>query len=199
MVLDELDRQNVLDDAVLIVSGDHGDAFGEHGIYSDHVCADECIHRIPLIIRWPGVSAAGASSDALLYNVDFAPTLSELLGIESPEGWDGRSFKENIEGKPGFDRDHLVWDCGLYTVQRAVRTKTHLLVRTYDDYGYPFEPVELYDMTRDPYQTRNLRDERPELVRELSAFLTEWVHEQMMKGHCIPDPLEEILGERQSP
>ena len=34
---------------------DHGDAFGEHGIYSDHVCADECIHHIPLIVRWPRV------------------------------------------------------------------------------------------------------------------------------------------------
>ena len=46
----------VLDDAAIIFTGDHGDAFGEHGIYSDHVCADECIHRIPLIVRWPGVT-----------------------------------------------------------------------------------------------------------------------------------------------
>ena len=198
MVLDELDRQNVLDGAVVIVSGDHGDAFGEHGIYSDHVCADECIHHVPLVVRWPGVAAAGASSDALLYNVDFAPTLCELLGIEPPEDWDGISFKENIEGKPGLDRDYLVWDCGLYAVQRAVRTKTHLLVRTYDDFGYAFEPVELYDVSNDPYQTRNLRDERPEVVRELSSFLTQWVNEQMMKGHCMPDPLEEILRERQT-
>ncbi len=197
MVLDELGRQGVLDDAVLIVSGDHGDAFGEHGIYSDHVCADECIQRIPFIIRWPGVTPPGASSDAFLYNVDFAPTLCELLGIPAAEDWDGSSFAGNVRGEPGLDRDHLVWDCGLYTVQRAVRTKTHLMVRTYDDNGYPFEPVELYDMNNDPRQTRNLRDEHPGVVRECSALLAQWLHEQMGKGSSFPDPVEEILRERE--
>ena len=62
IVLTELDRQGVLDDAVIIISADHGDAFGEHGIYSNHLCADECIHRIPLIVRWPGVSAPNRAS-----------------------------------------------------------------------------------------------------------------------------------------
>ncbi len=196
IVLDALDRQGVLDDAVIIISGDHGDAFGEHGIYSDHVCADECIHRIPLIIRWPGVSAAHQRSDAFLYNVDFGPTLCDLLAIPVPADWDGLSFKDNIQGKPGLDREYLVWDHGLYTVQRAVRTKTHLMIRTYDDFGYPFAPVELYDMVEDPYQTRNICDERPEIVQECSHFMEEWIQEQRMKGHCIPDPLEEILRER---
>jgi len=196
IVLDELDRQGVLDDAVVIISGDHGDAFGEHGIYSDHVCADECIHRVPFIIRWPGVSAVDHSSDAFLYNVDLGPTLCDLLEIPAPPEWDGVSFKENIQGNPGVDRDYLVWDHGLYTVQRAVRTKTHLMVRTYDDYGYPFEPVELYDMVEDPYQTRNIRDDRPGVVQQCSRFLEDWIQEQMLKGHCIPDPVAEILQER---
>jgi len=196
VVLDELDRQGVLDDAVIVISADHGDAFGEHGVYSDHVCADECIHRIPLIVRWPGVSAANASSDALLYNVDLGPTLCDLLGMPVPADWDGASFKGNIEGEKGLDRDYLVWDHGLYTVQRAVRTKTHLLVRTYDNYGYPFEPVELYDMVEDPYQAHNIRDQHPEIVDRCSATMADWIQEQRMKGYCIPDPLQEILRER---
>ena len=50
LVMEELDRQGVMDDVAIIISADHGDAFGEHGIYSDHVCADECIHHIPLIV-----------------------------------------------------------------------------------------------------------------------------------------------------
>lgn len=196
VVLDELNRQGVLDDAAIIVSADHGDAFGEHGIYSDHVCADECIHRIPLIIRWPGVSAVNQESDALLYNVDLGPTLCDLLDIPVPADWDGLSFKDNIQGSPGVDRDYLVWDCGLYTVQRAVRTKTHLMIRTYDDFGYPFEPVELYNIAEDPYQTQNIRDDHSYIVQQCSHFMTEWIHEQMLKGHCIADPVEEILRER---
>ena len=196
IVLDELDRQGVLDDAVIIISADHGDAFGEHGIYSDHVCADECIHHIPFIIRWPGVSAVNAESDALLYNVDLGPTLCDLLGIPVPTDWDGASFRQNIEGKEGLDREYLVWDHGLYTVQRAVRTKTHLMVRSYDNYGYPFEPVELYNMVDDPYQANNIRDEHPEIVAQCSTHMSDWIQEQWMKGYCIPDPLEEILRER---
>ncbi|UCC61591.1 MAG: sulfatase-like hydrolase/transferase [Anaerolineae bacterium] len=197
IVLDELDRQGVLDDAAIVISSDHGDAFGEHGIYSDHVCADECIHRIPLIIRWPGVSKADHESDPLLYNVDLGPTLCDLLGIPVPADWDGVSFKSHMEGRPGTDREYLVWDHGLYTVQRAVRTKTHLMIRTYDDFGYRFEPVELYDVEADPYQTRSIRDERPDVVQLCSHYLAEWSQEQALKGHCIPDPLTEILRERE--
>lgn len=197
-VLDELDRQGVLDDAAIIISADHGDAFGEHGIYSDHVCADECIHRIPLIVRWPGVSAADARSDAFLYNVDLAPTLCDLLDIPAPAEWDGRSFTENLRGNPGPDRDYLVWDCGLYTVQRAVRTRTHLMIRTYDDYGYPFAPVELYDMNRDSYQADNIAAESPEIVGACSALMEDWLQEQMTKNAWVCDPLSEVLRERKN-
>jgi arylsulfatase A-like enzyme len=196
IVLEELDRQGVLDDAAIIISADHGDAFGEHGIYSDHVCADECINRIPLIVRWPGVAPPDRKSKVLLSNVDFAPTLCDLLGIPAPADWDGLSFAGNLRSGEGIDRDYLVWDHGLYTVQRAVRTKTHLMMRTYDDFGYQFEPVELYDMVKDPYQTRSIRDDEPDVVEECQDLMDGWIEEQKSKEHFHPDPLEEILRER---
>ena len=195
-VLEELDRQGVLDDAVLIVSADHGDSFGEHGIYSDHVRADECVHRVPLMVRWPGITAPGHHDTGLLYNVDLAPTLCDLLGIPSPPGWDGASFKENLRGARGLDREFLVWDCGLYAVQRAVRTRTHLMIRTYDDYGYNMAPVELYDLVSDPCQTGDIATESPGIVRECSTLMDDWVQEQMRKPHWYGDPLSEILRER---
>lgn len=195
IVLEELDRQGVLADAAVIISADHGDAFGEHGIYTDHVCADECIHRIPLIVRWPGISPPGQRSDALLCNADFAPTLCDLLGTPIPADWDGLSFKENVRGNPGPGREYLVWDCGLYAVQRAVRTRTHLMVKTYDDLGYPFQPVELHDMVADPHQTRDISDQRPDITEECGRLLTEWV-DARLAGGAGPDPLQEILRAR---
>lgn len=198
LVLQELDRQGVLDDAVLIVSGDHGDAFGEHGIYSDHVCADECIHRIPLIIRWPGLSAKNHSSDALLYNVDFAPTLCDILNISVPNDWDGSSFKENIKGEVGLDRDYIVWDHGLYTVQRAVRTRSHLYIRTYDPLMYEFEPEEMYDIVNDPYEVNNLINDKPEIADQCRTYLSDWTEQQKKKGLSKSDPLEEIIEERKN-
>ena len=196
VVLDELDRQGILDDSAMIISADHGDAFGEHGIYSDHVCADECINRIPFIVKWPGVSLENHKSDSFIYNLDLGPTLCDLLYIPVVPDWDGISFKKNIRCGLGVDRDYLVWDHGLYTVQRAVRTKTHLMIRTYDNFGYPFKPVELYDMVTDPYQTTDICDGNDSIVQRCNHLMTEWIHEQRAKSHCIPDPIDEILRER---
>jgi arylsulfatase A-like enzyme len=197
IVLDELDRQGVLDDAVIVISADHGDAFGENGIYSDHVCADECIHHIPLIVRWPGRTPNDRLSDALLYNVDLSATLCDLLGIPVPEGWDGVPFRAQVEGAPGGGHPYLVWDHGLYAVQRALRTPTHLMIRTYDDDGYGFPPVQLYDMGNDPYQTSNLADVQPALVDQCFHTMDEWVDRQRAKDGWPVDPLMEVLRERQ--
>jgi len=196
-VLDELDRQGVLDDAVIVISGDHGDAFGEQGIYSDHVNVSNCIHNIPLIIRWPGRTPKGASSQALMYNVDYAPTICDMLDMPIPEDWDGKSYKTNVEGGEGEERDFLVWDSGLYTVQRAVRTKSHLYIRTYDSWEYNnWEDESLYNLEHDPYETRNLAAECPEEVAACRERMNRWVSEQMAKNNWHSDPLRDVLKER---
>ena len=70
------------------------------------------------------------------------------------------------------------------------------MVRTYDDSGYRFDPVELYDMASDPYQTTNIRDENADRVRVMDHYLTEWLHEQRVKPYAIPDPMQVELRER---
>lgn len=77
-----------------------------------------------------------------------------------------------------------------------MRTRGHLLTRTYDDYGYERDTVELTDLEADPYQTRNLADKDPETVARLDHAMNEWVHEQLAKPRAIPDPLQEVLAER---
>ena len=196
-VLDALDAHGVLEDTVVIISADHGEAMGEHGVYGDHVCADECINRVPLIIKWPGVTTPGSVCEDYLYNVDFVATLIELTGGEIPAYYDGRSFANGMGKGNCHLHDYLVWGHGLYTLQRSVRTPRHLMVRTYDDYGYSFDPVELYDMEKDPYETNNLRDEAPHIVRQLDHYLAEWLHEQSVKPYAIPDPLQVEWRERQ--
>ena len=198
VVLDELERQGALDDTVIIVTSDHGDAFGEHGIYSDHVCADECIHRIPLIVRWPGAAAEGRHCGALLYNVDLSASLCELLGAPIPEAWDGRSFAPGLANADAPGREYLVWGHALYTAQRAVRTRQHLMVRTYDDIGYGMGPVELYDIGQDPYQTHDLASECAGQVAECDRLLSEWLDEQSSQPGAIADPFDAVLEERRA-
>lgn len=193
-----LDALGDLDDTAIIISADHGEAMGEHGVYGDHVCADECINRVPLIIKWPGVTPKGSSCSDYLYNVDFSATLIEMTGGEVPEFYDGRSFAEGLRTGSCHLHDYLVWGHGLYTLQRAVRTPDHLLVRTYDDFGYSFDPVELYNMSNDPYQTHNIRDEEPNTLHAMDHYLTEWLHEQRVKPYALPDPMEVVWRERQN-
>jgi len=196
-VLDLLESQGVLDDTAIIITADHGDAFGEHGIYSDHVCADECIHHLPMIVRWPGVTPPSGRNDSLLYNTDMGPTLCDLLGSPVPQQWDGRSFAPALRGELIDERDCLVWGHALYATQRAVRTRQHLMLRTYDPWEYKhFRPVELYDMEADPYQTTDLADSRPDLVGDLDRRLNNWLHEQSSKPGAIADPFGPLMEEQ---
>ncbi|MGQ9455335.1 MAG: sulfatase family protein [Armatimonadota bacterium] len=200
IVLNELADRGLLDDTAIIITSDHGDAFGEHGIYSDHVNADECIHHIPLIIKWPGVTKTATRCGSMLYNIDFGPTLCELFGAKIPEDWDGISFAPQVRGEPARkERDKLVWGHALYTVQRAVRTKTHLFIQTFDDFGYPHEQIELYDMVNDPYQTRNIARECGDIVCECRDYwMNQWLEEQKAKPYWQGDPFEAVLAERKA-
>lgn len=198
IVMNELAAQGVLDDTRIIVTSDHGDAFGEHGIYSDHVNADACIHHIPLVMKWPGVAKPGSSCDSMLYNVDLSPTLCELYGAEIPSDWDGVSFAPQMRGKKGTERDHLVWGHALYTVQRAVRTRTHLMIQTYDDHNYEHDEIELYDMINDPYQSRNIAAENGSIVSECKNHCNQWLAEQQSKPHWKGDPFDRVLAEREA-
>ncbi len=195
-VLDALEEKGVLEDTAVIVTADHGDNFGEHGIYSDHVCADEAIHHVPLVVRWPGVTPEGCRCHAMLYQLDLGPTLIEMAGAEVPAHYDGVSFAEALRGGEAPSRDFLVWGHGLYTLQRAVRTRDHLFIRTYDDHGYRFDRAALYDVNEDPYQTTNLVDREAQTAAEMDHLLSEWLHEQSEKPYAIPDPMQVVLRER---
>lgn len=198
-VIDELERQNGLDDTAIIISADHGDAFGEHGIYSDHVCAHEPVHRVPMIVRWPGVTSPGTSSDHLLYHVDLTATLCDLVAGEVPSGYDGESFASLLRGEAQERRSHLVWGHGLYTLQRAVRTDTHLFLKTTYHHCYSqFEPYELYDMQRDPWMQQNIAADAPGMVGDLHGRLESWRHQQANKPHANGDPMETVRRTRES-
>jgi arylsulfatase A-like enzyme len=195
LILRELEGQGGLDDTAVIVTADHGDPFGERGLYGDHLTADECVQRIPLVIRWPGLPA-GRSDRALLSNVDFYPTLCDLMGLPAPALVDGRSFAAHARGTPGPGRDCLVWDTACYAAQRAVRTPELLMLRTYDPFGCPARPLELYEIEKDPCQTRDLAAARPDLVARCDALLAQWLREQREKPYAVDDPMARVMQER---
>ncbi len=192
-LLDILEAQGILDETVIIVSGDHGDSFGEHGQYMDHGIANEPVHNVPMIVRWPGMTKKH-SCDSLIYGMDLAPTLCELLGLPIPSRWDGRSFADALDGGRFAGWPYQVWDHGIYTFTRAVRTPRWLMIRVLHPGLYPYDdPTMLHDLESDPHQTKNLADERPEIVGKLSTRMEEWRQEQLKKGGG-PDPLQQMVS-----
>ncbi|MFA9478592.1 sulfatase [Phycisphaerales bacterium AB-hyl4] len=194
----ELDRQGVLEETAIIISADHGEAFGELGQYMEHGSASPATHHIPLIVVWPGITdaAAGTARDEMLLNTDFAPTLAELLELDVPEGWCGRSFAPALQGQAMHLDEPLVWTHGLHTRQRAVFDGRYLFIRTYHPSWYAYPPRMLFDLEQDPHQQHDLADELPDRVSAMGAQLTAW-EQAHVDATGQPDPMR--LAQHQPP
>jgi glucan phosphoethanolaminetransferase (alkaline phosphatase superfamily) len=93
-ILRSLEEKGYLDDALVVVTGDHGEALGEHGLFSHSNTVHEPILRIPLIfVSYGGGGALPLSSDVIASQVDIAPTILSGLGISPPTIWEGQSLQ----------------------------------------------------------------------------------------------------------
>jgi arylsulfatase A-like enzyme len=161
-LLARLEELQLAQRTVVIFTSDNGFYLGEHGLGDKRSAYEESI-RIPLLIRYPalGESARGKVVDALALNIDLAPTLLDLAGVPVPQQMQGRSWRPLLSGQTPADwRTSFFYEYfyeSPYAVPTvlAVRTATAKLIRYpgYDDW------TELFDLTTDPYETRNLIDE----------------------------------------
>ncbi len=201
-ILSKLEEQGVLEDTAIIVTSDHGENFGELGIYSEHGTADCTTCRIPMIIKWPGARTAQVDNE-LHYNFDLLPTLCDLLEVDFDQArasrWDGRSYAETLKKGIATGREELILSQCAHVCQRSVRWDNWLYMRTYHDGLHPhFGEEMLFDVHRDPHETTNLIEQRPEIAHEGAARLLAW-HDRMMRsqpeGYHV-DPMDIVLAER---
>jgi arylsulfatase A-like enzyme len=130
--------------------------------------------RIPLIVRWPGHVPAGKIVDAPVINTDWLPTLLELAGLPIPSGLDGMSLAALLTGSGLAPRRSLFWHFPHYTNQGsrpsgAMREGDWMLVEYYDQ-----EKAELYDLSSDPGESRDLAALNSERVAQMRAALAGW-------------------------
>ncbi len=185
---------NLVESTAIIVSSDHGEAFGENGVYADHAMANEAVHHIPLIIYWPGITDhldnSQRHSQTWAYNIDLGPTLCELLSIPVPRWWPGRSFAPALNGTRVDGWPYLVLSHGSYTYQRAVRTPHHLYIRTLHPGCFRIEPEQLYDMDRDPHLTENLVAHNSSIAQECRSHLEQWLGVYSAGPLSFGDPMQ---------
>jgi len=193
-LLEILEKKGVLEDTAVIVSADHGESQGELNVYGDHHFADHTTSRVPLVVHWPGVTAPRVNG-GLVYQLDLSPTVTELVGGQPHPIWQGRSFAAELKAGKEAARDELVLGMMAWSCQRTVRWKNWMLMRTYDDGLKDVPEVMLFDVEKDPHQTKNLAAEKPEVTNEGLARLEKWTAEQLAVSPDPVDPLQVVLAE----
>jgi len=159
-LLRALKRRGQLDNTVFVFTSDNGYLLGEHGQFDNKRFAYEESIRVPFLLRYPRLVAAGTKVDALALNVDVAPTLLELAGAEPLEKVHGRSLLPLLGGGTHAWRESFLAEYFLEKVAprvpawQAVRTARWKYIR------YELEGMdELYDLAADPHEMRNLAGE----------------------------------------
>jgi arylsulfatase A-like enzyme len=127
-------------------------------------------HRVPCLVWWPGRIAAGGVNNATMMTMDLLPTFLELTGLplptaDGPTALDGVSLVPVLlRGEPIAART-LFWQTG---DMRAVRRGPWKVVIQHD------QPAELYNLTTDLGERKNLAAREPQHLREMLAALAAW-------------------------
>ncbi|MDQ3702110.1 MAG: sulfatase-like hydrolase/transferase [Chloroflexota bacterium] len=90
VLLDTLERLGLREDTIVLFTSDHGDYMGEHHMLIKSNAFYDCLTRVPLLVSWPGHLPAGERRPELVSTMDVMPTVLTLLGMEVPEGVQGR-------------------------------------------------------------------------------------------------------------
>jgi arylsulfatase A-like enzyme len=166
-MLKYLKDRGLFDSSIVIILGDHGEQFYEHGHTSHHGVYEELIH-IPLALSIPGPGPRSKTVDSLVSQVDVLPTILDFLRIPIPDACQGRSIKPVIEGESEAVNEFVfaeytggaVPDC--HTVRSA----------RYKYYQVAGDEQFAYDLTKDPGERHRIPvADFPEEVRMLRRRL----------------------------
>ena len=197
-IVADLKAAGVYEETMIVISADHGENLGELGIYGEHGTADDITCRIPMIIKFPG-GASGVRNSKFHYNLDFAPTLMDLVGGEKQSLWDGYSFVDAIVNGEDIGRDEVVISQCAHVCQRSVRWDDWLYVRTYHDGFHLFPQEMLFNLEKDPHEQKNLAESKPDLCREGAWRLSRWQDSQMQRmatnNKDVSDPMWTVISE----
>jgi arylsulfatase A-like enzyme len=200
-VLALLDQLGLARDTVVVYTSDNGYHLGDHGIGDKRSAYEESM-RVPMLLRYPRVSATrGKVVDAMVLNIDLAPTLIDLAGLPTQPDMQGRSWRPLLEGRDRRVRDRFLYtyfyyrDISDYELQTAnppitptivaLRTETAKLI-TYPGRSW----VELFDLVRDPHEQTNLAAD-PRHARMLADLRAELAAERTAVGYQVPAGLPE--------
>jgi arylsulfatase A len=183
-VLSTIDAQGIAGRTIVLFTSDNGGLM-QPGFSTVNVplragkgSAYEGGVRVPLIVRWPGVTSPGSVCHEPVMSIDYFPTYLEIAGVSRrgiAEEIDGRSLVALLSN-PGarLDREAIYWHYPHYhpggaTPYGAVRSRDWKLIEFYED-----DHIELYNLADDIGETRDLVKSRPEMADALRRKLHAW-------------------------
>lgn len=159
-LLDYLDESGLAENTIVVYTSDQGFYLGEHGWFDKRFMYEESF-RTPLLVRYPKEIKAGTETDALVQNLDFAPTFLDYAGIDAPEEMQGDSFRDLVSGEDPSWRDAVYYTYYEFPAEHMVKrhhgvsTKRYKLIHFY----YDVDEWELYDLQEDPQEMKSVYDD----------------------------------------
>ncbi len=178
-VLDYLKKEGLEENTVIVLTSDQGFYLGDHGFFDKRFIYEESL-RMPFMVKYPKQIKAGSVNTDIITNIDFAPMLLEVAGIDNPQKMHGKSFATMLEG----NKDET-WQQSMYyhyyefpfwhhvQPHYGIRTQRYTLAHFY----YSIDKWELYDLEKDPTQMSNVINDPayveiiPELKKELKGLM----------------------------
>ncbi len=188
-ILEALDARGYLDNALVIFTSDHADALGDHGHIQKWTMYDTVV-RVPLLVWSKNLPVAAGRREDLVQLFDVAPTILEAAGLPVPQDFEAKSLWGALENRQGYSpreavyselaRDHIQTGSEFIVMRRDHKWK--IVVYLDDTYG------ELYDLTKDPGEVRNLWDDpaHREMRAELAKGCLAWVAKGMLQANRRP-------------
>ncbi|MDU1890312.1 MAG: sulfatase [Dysgonomonas sp.] len=187
-VLDYLKEHGLEENTIIVYTSDQGFLMGEHGLYDKRFMYEESF-RTPFIISYPREIKKGTRCDKLIQNIDFAPTMLDLAGVEIPKEMDGTSLRSLFHNpKSSKWRKELYYHffdypaVGLVRQHYGIRNERYKLIHWYgkgvgQDAGIDLDNWELYDLEKDPtemnniYNNKNHENVKKELHQKLEKIM----------------------------
>ena len=186
-LLKYLKETHLLDDTLIILAADHGEAFGEHGAFghlgsNNHTHMYDELIRVPLIISHPHLNRRRIEDQVCL--MDIAPTLLEMLNLPKNKQFRGKTLTPVINGEE--NRNGIVISeasaynkkkCSLPTEVVPADDVRIISCRT-QDWKYILNgngKAELYCLSQDPNEQRNLIDSEKELAQEFKSKISSYI------------------------
>jgi arylsulfatase A-like enzyme len=189
-ILNYLDSTGLSRNTIVIYTSDQGFYMGEHGWFDKRFMYEESL-RTPLVMKYPGFIKPGTEVTGMVVNIDLAPTLLSLAGIKPPKEMQGLNFATLFKpsDNPNLWRKSLYYHYYEYPEPHRVaphfgiRTEKYKLIRFYG----PHNDWELFDMTNDPTEMKNLYVEpsykkiRGELQKQLVQLAIQYKDTAVVK------------------